>query len=430
MSLINTKMDHFPISALAKIYLGGTPKRAVLEYWGGNIKWASAADIASCNSRYLRNTSESITSLGIEKSAAKVLKKDAIIITARGTVGALCMLSEPMSFNQSCYGLVCNANVDPAYLYYALTARIGYIKAQTYGAVFDTITIQSFDHITVPLPSVLVQRKISCILSAYDYLIENNMRRIKILEQMAQLIYREWFVNFRFPGYEKIRMVDSKLGKIPEGWSIQKIEDVATLFRGRSYRSENLIGNGGIPFINLKCIERNGGFRHDGIKSYKGPFNDTQIVSNGNIIVAVTDMTQERRLVAHAARIPRLSQQKAVYSMDLVKIEPKEGYGYEFLYGVFRYSNFPDVVKQHANGVNVLHLNPTHIAAFQFAVAQPNIIQEYCNIIEPIYRATDVLEEKNIILRQTRDLFLPRLISGELDVSQLDIDISNNGGSA
>ncbi len=83
--------------------------------------------------------------------------------------------------------------------------------------------------------------KIAAILSAYDDLIENNTRRIKILEEMAQALYREWFVHFRFPGHEKVQMVDSPLGRIPEGWEVKQVANIALIYRGRSYKSEDLV---------------------------------------------------------------------------------------------------------------------------------------------------------------------------------------------
>ena len=122
----------------------------------------------------------------------------------------------------------------------------------------------------VRIPSLPVQRRIGGILSAYDELIENNQRRIKILEDMARSLYRKWFVHFRFPGHEKVKMVPSSLGPIPPGWSVRSVGEVAEVFRGRSYRSADLAEAGGLPFLNLKCLDRDGGFRRSGLKRYIG----------------------------------------------------------------------------------------------------------------------------------------------------------------
>ncbi|MCJ7743851.1 MAG: restriction endonuclease subunit S, partial [Dehalococcoidales bacterium] len=275
----------------------------------------------------------------------------------------------------------------------------------------------------IAIPPLSTQRKIGAILSAYDDLIENNLRRIKILEEMAQLVYREWFVNFRFPGHENAKMVESGVGPIPGGWEIKKVEDVAILHRGKSYRSLDLIDEGGLPFLNLKCIDRGGGFRYDGIKRFQGEFKEDQTAKPNDIVIAVTDMTQERRLVAHAARVPDIGEQLAVMSMDLVRVEPTAEVPKEYLYAMFRFSGFSDTVKQHANGANVLHLNPERIMDFKFVLAPEELRNRYSAICANLYQLADVLHLKDATLHRTRDLLLPKLISGGLDVSQLDIDI-------
>jgi len=322
--------------------------------------------------------------------------------------------------------------LDSHFLFYYTNspAYINHLRGLAHSGVQVNLSTTDIKESPVVLPPLPVQRKIASVLSTYDDLIENNTRRIRILEEMAQSIYREWFVNFRFPGHEKVRMIDSKLGKIPKGWEITTIGNVADIYRGRSYRSENLVEVGGIPFINLKCIERNGGFRADGLKSYSGSFGESQTVSVNDIVVAVTDMTQERRLVAHAARIPCLSYGYAIYSMDLVKLKSKRTNWQEYLYGILRYSNFSDTVKQMANGVNVLHLSPLHIGTFEFVMAPQNVVEIYSEMLGPIYELEDNLELKNMCLRQTRDLLLPRLISGELNVSDLDISTNDTDGGS
>lgn len=274
----------------------------------------------------------------------------------------------------------------------------------------------------VRVPCVPIQGKIAAILSAYDDLIENNTRRIAILEALAQVLYREWFVYFRFPGHEHVAMVESSLGQIPAGWDIKKIGDVVDIYRGRSYRGVDLVEEGGLPFLNLKCIERGGGFRIDGVKRYNGIYKETQTARAGDIIVGVTDMTQERRLVAHAARVPRMDWDFAVSSMDLVKVAPHPEIPASYLYGLLRFSSFSDEVKQHANGANVLHLNPERIEAFPFPLAPEDLRCRFAEICSPLYDQRDVLALKNTNLRATRDLLLPKLISGALDVADLDID--------
>jgi type I restriction enzyme, S subunit len=273
--------------------------------------------------------------------------------------------------------------------------------------------LRNFEVLLPPLPT---QRKIAAILSAYDDLIEVNTRRIALVEEMARGLYREWFVRFRFPGHEGVRMVESAVGLVPEGWEVKALGDISDMCRGRSYRTPDLADEGGLPFLNLKCIGRGGGFRYDGVKHYIGEYKPDQTARTGDIVVAVTDMTQERRLVAHAARVHVVDHDFGVMSMDLIRVEPKAKIPKGYLHGLLRFSAFSEEVCQHANGVNVLHLNPAQISAHKFALPPKPLRDRYAEFCASIYEQIDVLQLKNANLRRTRDLLLPRLVAGEVDL--------------
>jgi len=291
------------------------------------------------------------------------------------------------------------------------------IRASATGTKIRHTAPSRISEVKVRIPSsVQGQRYIASILSAYDDLIENCQRRIRILEEMARSLYREWFVQFRFPGHENHPRVSSPLGEIPKGWSVKKIGDVAQTLRGRSYRSTELADEGGLPFLNLKCIDRDGGFRRSGIKRYVGDYKDSHLAKRGDILVAVTDMTQERRLVAHAALVPSIGTDFGVFSMDLVRVVPMLSVPSYFLYGLLRFSGFSDEVKQHANGANVLHLSPERITDFNCILPPMKLMERYSNVVTGYLDLVDTLESKIDCLRQTRDLLLPRLLSGQVDL--------------
>jgi type I restriction enzyme S subunit len=301
----------------------------------------------------------------------------------------------------------------PEFVYY-------FLKALNFDHLSSAAAVPGLDRnvlhsLKVDFPPLLIQEKIAAILSAYDELIDNNNQRISLLEQMAEEVYKEWFVRLRFPGHEQTRIVDG----VPEGWELVSINDVAFIHRGRSYRSNNLLESGGLPFVNLKCINRDGGFRRDGLKCYSGIYTENQKVVSGDIVMAVTDMTQERRIVARAGRVPTLDCSFGVISMDLVKIEPKVGISSDFLYGYFRGSDFANNVKQYANGANVLHLSPDRIKTYQIALPTVDVQELYTSFAEPIFIQIETLNLKNENLKQTRDLLLPRLMSGKLSVEHL-----------
>lgn len=344
-------------------------------------------------------------------------QRDDILFSNIGSVGDTVVVKSDQEFSIKNVALFRPnpKKADPQYVYYLVCSsgfRTGILNQRS-GAAQPFITLgnlRTFEFFyETDLPT---QRKIAGILSAYDDLIENNLRRINILEEMAQSLYREWFVHFRFPGHESAKFVDSPLGPIPKGWEVKAIEEVAIVHRGRSYRSSELLEDGGLPFINLKCIVRDGGFRRDGIKCFDGPYKDSHKVVPGDIVMAVTDMTQERRIVARAARIPTLDGDFGIVSMDLVKIEPRLGVSSDYLYGYFRCSDFADHLKQHANGANVLHLSPDRIKEHQFVLPQERLRDGYSVTAGLHFKQIENLHRRNDILRCTRDLFLPKLLSG------------------
>jgi type I restriction enzyme S subunit len=169
----------------------------------------------------------------------------------------------------------------------------------------------------------------------------------------------------------------------------------------------------------LRCIARDGGFRRSGLKRFGGEAKPAHWVERGQIVIAVTDMTQERRIVARAARIPVIDGDRGVFSMDLIRIDPHRIEDNLFLLSLFRYSDFADEVKQHANGANVLHLHPDRVLNFMAVIPPLERRAKFAHWVAPVLDAADVLEVRNEHLRAARDLLLPRLLSGQLDVSRI-----------
>jgi type I restriction enzyme, S subunit len=300
---------------------------------------------------------------------------------------------------------------DPRFVYYRLQA-FDFARFNS-GAGVPTLNRNHLATLEVDVPPLSVQRRIAGTLSAYDDLIMNCQQRIRILEAMASALYREWFVRLCFPGHEDSHLVTSSLGEIPRGWEVKQLGEVAEIFRGRSYRSVDLTEDGGLPFLNLKCLARDGGFRRSGLKRYTGKYTDNHVARKGEIVMGVTDMTQERRIVARAALVPTLDAEFGICSMDLVRISPKSQIPTAYLYSFLRHSSFADEVKQHANGANVLHLAPQRITDYRFAVPPEQLMRRFADVASPLYDQTDALENKAEILGQTRDLLLPRLLNGQ-----------------
>jgi type I restriction enzyme S subunit len=221
-----------PVSEVAEIFLGGTPKTTIPAYWNGGIKWASAKDVSNIRSRYILKTERTITDEGVENSPAKVLPRGTIVITSRGTVGEIAMLAEPMAINQTCYGLEARG-IDGIFLFYKLKSAVNQLKQVSYGAVFDTITMRTFDEIRIAYPANNAeQQAIAKILSDLDSKIELDQQISGTLEAIGQAIFNRWFVDFEFPDEECKpykssggEMDSSEFGEKPHGWSTKPFSE-------------------------------------------------------------------------------------------------------------------------------------------------------------------------------------------------------------
>ena len=284
---------------------------------------------------------------------------------------------------------------DIKYLSYLL--RTLNLRRYAGGSAQPLMTQSVIKSIEADIPATESQVKIGKMLSAYDDLIENNSKRIEKLEAMARLLYRHYF-------------------EVPEAtdWEELPLSETLLVHRGKSYKGTELSEAQGLPFVNLKCVNRGGGFRKDGLKLFTGSFKDTQRVERGDIVIAVTDMTQERMIVARAARVPSLDSGFGVISMDMVKLEPKEGFVKDYLYAMLRWSRFADEVKNHANGANVLHLLPARITDYSLPMPPQELQEEFADKVSPLFNLIDNLQQKNEALAKARDLLLPRLMSGEI----------------
>lgn len=371
-----------------------------------------------------------------EKYSRFILNKDNLVIVMTdmtqemGILGKAAIIDcdDKYILNQRIGRLTHNRDkIDLHYLYYFINSDffLRPLRSLAKGAVQKYVNTGDIKNNLVYLHNLKSQRIIGRILRQFDELIEINEARIILLEAISKLIYREWFLEFRFPQYENYKFVPSGLGRIPEGWALSSVSDIAQISRGISYRSDNLV-EVGIPFFTINSLYRNGGFKLDGLKYYEGNYKESRIVKPNEIIIGVTDMTQARLIVGSVARIPSSGIGDGLISMDLVKAKAKIGYSNEYVYSMLRYSEFTRTVKEFANGANVLHLNPKHIENFQFVLPDKNVREQFVDVISPIYQLMDNLVQNNVILTKTKELLLPKLMSGEIDVSKLDIEAIEN----
>ena len=218
------------IDVLSDIHSGGTPSTEESSYWGGNIKWLSSGETSQ---RFISDTVDKITEEGVKNSSAKLAKKNNIVMACAGqgkTRGQTSYLLDDMYINQSVIALETNASVLPLYLFYNLSSRYEELRGGSdASSTRGSITTTALKNLPFKYPDLSTQQSIVDILFGYDSLIETNNRRIELLEQTAQELYKEWFVRFRFPGYEAAKFENG----LPQGWSYEKFKDELTYNTGK-----------------------------------------------------------------------------------------------------------------------------------------------------------------------------------------------------
>lgn len=299
---------------------------------------------------------------------------------------------------------------DPLFYYYYFRSAYSPISTIVSQCAQAGIRGSDLSELLVLYPHIETQHRIADILSAYDDLIENNRKQIKLLEEAAQRLYKEWFVDLRFPGHEDTAIVDG----VPEGWHVLKFSEVFDYVRGKSYSSKELSDADGILMVNLKNIRAFGGYKRNVEKRYIGQYNINHVLHPGDIIMGVTDMTSERRLVGHVAIVPNFGQE-AIFSMDLIKLVPKRVSG-GFLYSAMFYGGYSERIAPLANGVNVLHLKPEAMMSMEMLIPAEKTISAYDAFFRKIQEKIEALEAQNNLASEARDRLLPKLMSGEIEV--------------
>lgn len=300
--------------------------------------------------------------------------------------------------------------LNTRYLCYAMNQQLRLLKTMSSGSTTKFLTLGMLHGLDIPLPVIEVQDSIVTILSSYDDLIENNKKQIKLLEEAAQRLYKEWFVDLRFPGHETTPIVDG----VPEGWTYKPFSEVFDYVRGKSYTSKELSDTTGILMANLKNIRAFGGYNRNAEKRFTGQYKANQMLYAGDIVMGVTDMTQERRLVGHVARVPDLGE-KMIFSMDLIKIIPKLTDNL-FLYSAMYYGGLSKQISPLANGVNVLHLKPEAMMGIEMLIPTKDILKRYHQQFAPMVTRIEALQKQCDVAAEARDRLIPKLMNREIEV--------------
>ncbi|WP_249629313.1 restriction endonuclease subunit S [Streptococcus uberis] len=395
------------------IFSGGTPSKSIKEYWNGDINWLSSGETRN---NFIYQTDNKITSLGVEKSSTRKAQKGNVVIASAGqgkTRGQVSFLKIDTFINQSIIAIEVNNNLlDEKYLFYNLKSRYRELRSISDSAsVRGSLTTKMFKNLKIDIPSLKYQKKISKILYTLDSKIEVNNKIIDNLEQQAQAIFKSWFIDFE--PFQDSEFVDSELGPIPKGFGVKKVKEICEIKIGRTpsrKQSEWFSNKSGIKWVSIKDMgnskifisETSEYLTSEAIKKFNIP-----MVEKGTLLLSFK-LTVGRISIAQDT----MTTNEAIANFSKTTVNSY------YLYYVFKNLNFNSLGNTSSIGNAV---NSSIIKDISILVPNQELLEKFIFIITPIMEMISNLIFQNQKLAATRDLLLPKLMSGELDVSDLDI---------
>ena len=335
---------------------------------------------------------------------------------------------EPFSIKNVALFKPDSTKIFPLYLFYVASSQqfIGEILNIKSGAAQPFVSLATLRNHKVLLPPLPTQQKIAHILSAYDDLIENNLKRIKLLEEMAQITYEQWFVRMKFPNHETTP-IDAETG-LPEGWKAWNLNNLISIKHGYAYK--------GVFFKTEKTTRvllTPGNFKiGGGLKLNKVKYYDEQaenpkdyILNKHDLLITMTDLSKMADTLGYPLLVPSSNGETYLHNQRLGKVLPKtEGFFPKyFYYMLFKDERYRGFVVGSASGATVKHTSPSKILAFKpkLPSIDSDLVKQFDNYVKPTFNAIDLFLQQNQRLKEARDILLPRLMTGMIDVDKIKL---------
>ena len=374
------------IGDLGTIITGKTPPTTNKNYYGDYAVFIKPTDISE-HSKYTYETEEMYSKLAAEKYESSLIPKGAICVPCIGTIGTKMTMAPCDCYtNQSINSIICNENYDNEYVYYLIKKFLPGLKAYNLGTASgrEYVSKSNFEKIElVAEQDKEIQKKIGVILSRYDSLIENYQKQIKLLEEAAQRLFKEWFVDLRFPGHENTNIIDG----VPEGWEKKKVGDITPIITGKKDANFGT-PDGEYPFFT--CSQ-------EPIKAPSFSFDSAAVLLAGN---------GDFNVKLYRGRFE-------AYQRTYV-LSP---YIDSHLYLLF-YTISANMTKLAAgsSGSTIKFLTKGMIDGINLNVPNDEILESFNKKVEPIQSSRESLQSQLRLLTEARDRLLPKLMNGEIKV--------------
>ena len=400
-----------------RVCSGGTPKSTCEEFYGGTIPWLNTKEV---NFNRIYETESAITQTGNDNSSAKWVDANSIIVAMYGnTAGKVALAKIPLTTNQACCNLTIDeSKADYRYLFYYLLSQYDIIKSKANGAAQQNLNAQQIKDLLIPLPSLETQRIISDILSALDDKIELNNRINHNLEEQAQALYKSWFVDFE--PFKDGKFVESELGMIPEGWRYDYIGKLPIYI-------SDYVSNG--SFASLKAnvklhnVKEYAHFiRNTDLKSETFPiyvdrhsyeFLSKSQLSGGEIIISnVGD-------VGSVYICPTLDGPMTLGN-NVIMIKPDNELLKYYLYILFKWFEGKQLLKGITGGSAMPKFNKNDFKSLQILIPSTDVLMSFNAAVKPLFNEINTNSSTTQKLSKLRDTILPKLMSGELKINEID----------
>jgi len=387
------------LDKLGEIVGGATPSTKCEDYYGGSIPWITPKDLSSFKGRYITSGERNITEKGLASCSAQMMPKDAVLFTSRAPIGYVAIASQSVCTNQGFKSIVVNDKADPLFVYYLLKYNKDAIEAMGSGTTFKEVSGKTMRAVKVRIPlDVSYQKRIAAVLDSLDTKIENSERINDNLEQQAQSYFQELFVDNADPE-----------------WAIGTISDLGTVVGGStpSKAKPEYYTESGIAWITPKDLS----------------INKSKFVSHGE-----NDITELGLKNSSAAIMPRgtvlfssrapigyiaIAAGEVTTNQGFKSVVPKPEIGTPFVY--FFLKNTLPVIEGMASGSTFKEVSGSTMKNVPAVIPDVETLAKFSDFCAPIFAQQRILEEQNQSLATLRDNLLPKLMSGEIDVSAVQL---------
>jgi len=388
------------VSNLGQIITGKTPSTKKRSNFGGSIPFLTPSD--DMNVRYVQTTARTLSQEGVNEVANKILPANSVCVSCIGSqLGKVVITTKETVTNQQINSIVPSSDVDTLFLYYLMLVignRLNYLS-KTSTAV-PIINKTEFSDIKMMLPAMHIQVKISSILSCLDSKIELNNKIIANLEAQAQAIFKSWFIDFE--PFQDGEFIESELGLIPEGWEIKKLGDLFRFVKGKKVKEE----------LQGDCLV------HYLVKGVVDGTEEPIFVSSDNAILI--DSLDPFMLMDGANSGNIYYGFKGALGSTFSLLEAKTEKLREIIYWFLKLNEV--IIKNQNTGSAIPHANKDFINSMLIVLPDEKAALKVVNMLQTYREKTIKLKEENTTLAQIRDTLLPKLMSGEIDVSNIKID--------